>query len=109
MILPRRWRIHLHCFTGSSDEAQRWYCYFFNTYIGVTNLVTSSTEEGDLVRNAVRSTPLKRLLLETYAPYFLPKEEKKYKICHPPMARYVAKKIAELKCTEENVIRMQTR
>ena len=72
---------------------------FLNTYIGVTNLVTSSTKEGDLVRNVVRSTPLKRLLLENDAPYFLPKEEKKYKICHPPLARYVAKKIAELKCT----------
>ena len=106
-ILPRRWKIHLHCFTVSSDEAQRWYRYFFNAYIGVTNLVTSSTKEGDQVRNVVRSTPLKRLL-KIDSPYFLPKEEKKYRICHPPMARYVAKKIAELKCTEEKVIRMQT-
>ena len=107
-ILPRRWKIHLHCFTGSSDEAQRWCRYFFNAYIGVTNLVSSSTKDGDRVRNVVRSTPLKRLLLETDSPYFLPKEEKKYRICHPPMARYVAKKLAELKHIDEREIRMQT-
>lgn len=70
-IVPRNWKIHCHCFTNSYSNAKLWINEFPNLYIGVTPLVTyrSATPTHDLARKL----PLNKLLLETDAPYFVPR------------------------------------
>lgn len=70
-MLPKNYFIHLHCFTDDWDWAQKWMSEFPNLFIGITNLVTynSAVETHDVVKRI----PLDRLLLETDAPYFVPR------------------------------------
>ena len=70
-MVPKDHKIHCHCFTGYYYNAKRWLEAFPNLYIGVTPLVTYATARPshDLARNI----PLNRLLLETDAPYFIPR------------------------------------
>ncbi|EDO48757.1 predicted protein, partial [Nematostella vectensis] len=94
--MPTDWKIHLHCYTGSVDFAQKFLHQFSNLYIGLTGIVTSSNARD--VQNLARQIPLDRLLLETDAPYFVPsKISKSHKWAHPGMAIYVAEAIADIK------------
>ena len=94
--LPRDWKIHLHCFTGSACAAQKFLKEFPNLYVGITGLVTfAKTKE---IHELAYDVPLERLLLETDAPYFVPSQvSKQNKWSHPGMALYVADRIAEIK------------
>ena len=73
-LVPRNYRIHRHCFTGSWSEAELWLKKFPNSYIGVTPLVTHSGGRSLAVREMVANIPLDKLLLETDAPYFIPRQ-----------------------------------
>ena len=60
-----------HCFTGSADEAVEY--LELGLYIGVTGWICDERRGGELQR-AVREIPLDRILLETDAPYLLPRD-----------------------------------
>lgn len=61
-----------HCFTNSYSVIEPFLSEFSNLCVGFTGLVTyrHATE----ARAAVRKIPLDRILLETDAPYFLPRQ-----------------------------------
>ncbi|XP_062574788.1 putative deoxyribonuclease TATDN2 [Saccostrea cucullata] len=96
-MVPRLYKIHCHCFTGDFTSAKLWLDYFPNLYIGLTPLVTYRTAKG--ARDVAKFIPLKRLLLESDAPYFvprtIPKESMNYS--HPGLCVTVAEEVARLK------------
>lgn len=95
-MLPVDYSIHLHCFTDSWEWAQKWLEAFPNLCIGLTNLVTFPSAEK--VHEVAKNIPLKRLLLETDAPYFLPRPLPRHlRWSHPGMALHAAAQIAALK------------
>ncbi|KAF8766891.1 putative deoxyribonuclease TATDN2 like protein [Argiope bruennichi] len=95
-LLPEDYTFHLHCFTENWKWAQKWLEAFPNVYIGITNLVTYGSAKP--THEVAKSIPLNHLLLETDAPYFLPRKiSKKIKWSHPGMAIYVAAQIAALR------------
>jgi TatD DNase family protein len=62
-----------HCFTGGPDELEDY--LELGLFVGVTGWVCDERRGQDL-RDAVPSIPLDRLLLETDAPYLLPRDLK---------------------------------
>uniref|UniRef100_A0A0B6Z6Z9 Uncharacterized protein n=1 Tax=Arion vulgaris TaxID=1028688 RepID=A0A0B6Z6Z9_9EUPU len=69
-MVPRTWRIHLHCFCGNMEVADIWMDTFPNLYIGLTPVITYRSAYDSI--NSARHIPLNRLLLETDSPYFVP-------------------------------------
>jgi TatD DNase family protein len=59
-----------HCFTGGIEEMQAY--LELGLHIGVTGWICDERRGVDLV-NAVRQAPLDRLMIETDAPYLLPR------------------------------------
>ncbi|KAF8766890.1 putative deoxyribonuclease TATDN2 like protein [Argiope bruennichi] len=95
-ILPIDYTIHLHCFTDTWEWAQKWLNEFPNLCIGITNVVTFPSAES--VHEVAKNIPLNRLLLETDAPYFIPKRGcQGMRWSHPGLAIHVAAQIAALK------------
>ncbi|NP_001122165.1 putative deoxyribonuclease TATDN2 [Danio rerio] len=95
--VPRDYKIHRHCFTNSYSVIEPFLKEFTNLCVGFTGLVTyhRATE----ARDAVRKIPLNRILLETDAPYFLPRQVPK-SICrfaHPGMGIHTLREISLLK------------
>ena len=60
-----------HCFTGGPDELKK--LLALNLYIGITGWLCDE-RRGTSLREAVRKLPLNRMLLETDAPYLMPKD-----------------------------------
>jgi TatD DNase family protein len=60
-----------HCFTGNADELEAYVAA--GLYIGVTGWICDDRRADDL-RQAVARLPLDRVMLETDAPYLLPKD-----------------------------------
>lgn len=60
-----------HCFTNSYQVIEPFLREFPNLYVGFTALITYV--KAAEVRNALRHIPLNRIVLETDAPYFLPR------------------------------------
>lgn len=61
-----------HCFTNNYEVIEPFLTEFPNLYVGFTALITYS--RATEARNAVRQIPLDRIVLETDAPYFLPRQ-----------------------------------
>jgi TatD DNase family protein len=59
-----------HCFTGTRDQMNAY--LDLGLYIGVTGWICDERRGGDL-RNAVAGLPLDRVMIETDAPYLLPR------------------------------------
>lgn len=95
--VPKDHKIHRHCFTGRYSVIEPLLDYFPNLTVGFTALLTyPSAHEA---RETVRKIPLNRLLVETDAPYFLPRQVPK-SVCqysHPGVALHTVKEIARLK------------
>ncbi len=70
-MVPRDYKIHCHCFTAAYANDKLWLDAFPNLYIGLTPLVTYRTATP--THDTAMNIPLNRLLLETDAPYFIPK------------------------------------
>ena len=70
-MIPRDYKIHCHCFTGYWSSAKLWLDAFPNLYIGMTPLVTYRSAKSS--HGLARNIPIDRLLLETDAPYFVPR------------------------------------
>ncbi len=60
-----------HCFTGNTDEAQEYLA--MGMCIGITGWICDERRGQDLQR-AVRDVPLDKIMLETDAPYLLPRD-----------------------------------
>ncbi|KAL1790987.1 deoxyribonuclease TATDN2 [Sigmodon hispidus] len=71
-FVPSDYKIHRHCFTGSYSVIEPLLKYFPNMSVGFTAVLTySSAWEA---RDALRQIPLERIIVETDAPYFLPRQ-----------------------------------
>ena len=104
-----------HCFTGSVDEALAY--VDMGMYIGVTGWICDERRGHDLQR-AVRDIPVDRIMLETDAPYLLPRNleikperPRRNEPCYLPhicqvTARYMGMEASELaRITVENTRR----
>ncbi|XP_054473289.1 putative deoxyribonuclease TATDN2 isoform X2 [Anoplopoma fimbria] len=95
--VPREYKIHRHCFTNSYPVIEPFLTEFPNLYVGFTALITyfKATE----ARDAVRKIPLNRIVLETDAPYFLPRQVRKdvCRFSHPGMGIHTLKELSLLK------------
>jgi TatD DNase family protein len=60
-----------HCFTGTAKEVVDY--IEMDMYIGITGWICDEKRGGDL-REAVKEIPLDRIMLETDAPYLLPRD-----------------------------------
>ena len=60
----------VHCFTGSRDELRAYLA--LGCYIGITGWICDERRGGAL-RSAVKDIPLDRLMIETDAPFLLPR------------------------------------
>jgi len=70
-----RWRDKLsggvaHCFTGTVDEAKA--CLDIDLHIGITGWLCDE-RRGEALQQAVKYIPLERLMIETDAPYLMPR------------------------------------
>ncbi len=87
----------VHCFTDGPKEAQEY--IELGCHLGITGWVTDARRGGAL-REAVARIPRERLLLETDAPYLLPKiiePKPKGRRCEPMHLPRVASAVAELR------------
>ncbi|XP_029907074.1 putative deoxyribonuclease TATDN2 [Myripristis murdjan] len=95
--VPRDYKIHRHCFTNSYPVIEPFLTEFPNLCVGFTALITypRATE----AREAVRKIPLHRIVLETDAPYFLPRQVGKdvCQFAHPGMGIHTLREISLLK------------
>ncbi|KAH0630211.1 hypothetical protein JD844_012944 [Phrynosoma platyrhinos] len=95
--VPKDYKIHRHCFTGRYSVIEPLLDYFPNLTVGFTAVLTyPSAHEA---RESVRKIPLSRIVVETDAPYFLPRQVHK-SVCqysHPGVALHTVKEIARLK------------
>lgn len=64
----------VHCFTGDEQQVKKYVSLGF--YIGVTGWICDE-RRGEALQNAVKHIPLDRLLIETDAPYLLPRNMEK--------------------------------
>ncbi|XP_006900602.1 PREDICTED: putative deoxyribonuclease TATDN2-like [Elephantulus edwardii] len=96
-FVPSDYKIHRHCFTGSYPVIEPLLKYFPNMSVGFTAVLTySSAWEA---RDALRQIPLERIIVETDAPYFLPRQVPK-SLCqyaHPGLALHTVREIARVK------------
>ncbi|XP_062853079.1 putative deoxyribonuclease TATDN2 isoform X2 [Trichomycterus rosablanca] len=95
--VPRDYKIHRHCFTNSYSVIEPFLSEFSNLFVGFTALVTYPNALD--ARHAVRRIPLNRILLETDAPYFLPRQVPKTvcRFAHPGMGIHTLREISLLK------------
>ncbi|CAK5263441.1 unnamed protein product [Mycena citricolor] len=111
--VPKDHKIHIHCFTDSPAFAQRLLDWFPNLYIGITGVIsyTSNADTSTTVRNMFEGvgSPRLRILLETDAPYMVPApiytapafataegKGKKLPFCHSGMVPWTASFVADL-------------
>ena len=92
----RNSKIHVHCFTGTRDFAERLLALDAEIFIGFTGIVTFKNAVN--VREAAEIVPDNRMLLETDAPYMAPVPYRG-KPCHSGYIPYIAKTLAETRKT----------
>lgn len=98
--VPVDYRIHVHCFTDSPEFAQRLLDHFPNLHIGITGVISYSTNVNTsaTVRHMVSRPEGPRFLLETDAPYMVPGNiynslpgfKGRLPLCHTAMIPWVA-------------------
>ncbi|XP_032090857.1 putative deoxyribonuclease TATDN2 [Thamnophis elegans] len=95
--VPKDYKIHRHCFTGRYSVIEPFLDYFPNLMVGFTALM--SYPSANEARDSVRKIPLNRIVVETDAPYFLPRQVPKCvsQFSHPGLALHTVKEIACLK------------
>ena len=98
----------LHCFTGDASALQNYLA--LGLYIGVTGWVCDE-RRGEQLQALVPDIPLERLLIETDAPFLLPrtiKPKPKSRRNEPQYLTYVCQQIADLKGCEFTEVAKQT-
>lgn len=101
----------VHCFTGSLSQMQQYVDLGF--YIGVTGWVCDP-KRGEALREAVSQLPLDKVVLETDAPYLMPKTLKsKSRNNQPANLPHIAQAVASImnvelselqRCSTENAL-----
>ena len=71
LLLPQLPGAVLHCFTGTAAELEE--CLALGLHIGITGWICDE-RRGDTLRELVPRIPADRLMLETDAPYLLPRD-----------------------------------
>jgi TatD DNase family protein len=98
-----------HCFTGGTRELEDYLS--LGLHIGVTGWVCDE-RRGQELREAVPRIPADRLLVETDAPYLLPRDlapQPKSRRNEPSFLPHIVRKIAQLRATTfESVAAMST-
>lgn len=91
-----------HCFTGSIEELNDY--VLLDMYVGVTGWICDE-RRGQVLQQAVKNIPLDRIMLETDAPYLLPRdlqvkplEKNRNEPCFLP---HIAKSVAKYMGLEE--------
>ncbi|KAK2507733.1 hypothetical protein MC885_008550 [Smutsia gigantea] len=95
--VPHDYKIHRHCFTGSYTDIKPFLNYFPNMSVGFTGAVTYFSARE--IRETLKEIPFDRILVESDAPYFLPRGIPR-SLCpysHPGMALYTVHEIARVK------------
>jgi TatD DNase family protein len=90
-----------HCFTGTAEQA----CVYveMGLHIGVTGWICDE-RRGQSLRDAVRVIPLDRLLIETDAPYLIPRDLKPRPKSHRNEPMYLPAVLNRLAmCRDESV------
>jgi len=98
--------MHIHCFTDSPALAASILSHFPNSFIGITGVITYSSNLN--TTEMVRVTPLERLLLETDSPFMVPNNVQKaiksmggkstrLPVCWSGMIPYTAEWVADIK------------
>jgi TatD DNase family protein len=82
----------IHCFTGERDDARRY--LELGLHVSVSGIVTF--RGADRLRDAVRTVPLDRLLIETDAPYLAPVPHRGRRN-EPAHVRFVAEAVAAVR------------
>ncbi|XP_060691024.1 putative deoxyribonuclease TATDN2 [Hemiscyllium ocellatum] len=102
--VPKDYRIHRHCFTGRYEVIEPFLQEFSNLSVGFTALLTYPTAV--MAREAVRRIPIERIVVETDAPYFLPRGISKRVCCysHPGLALYTLMEIAKQKAMKLSTV-----
>ena len=98
----------LHCFTGNKDALTRY--LKLGLYIGITGWVCDE-RRGQELQTLIPSIPLNRLLIETDAPFLIPRTVKpkpKSRKNEPALLPYVCQTLAQLYDVDESVIAKQT-
>ncbi|MDR2580310.1 MAG: TatD family hydrolase [Fibromonadaceae bacterium] len=86
--------VHLHCYTGTLDFAEKVLSLKGNYFFGITGALTF--EKTVTIKEAASLIPLNRMLLETDAPYLAPVPFRG-KICTPAMIPNTAQVLADIK------------
>lgn len=93
----------VHCFTGDRATVEQYLSMGFS--IGITGWICDDRRAGEL-REAVRAIPLDRILLETDAPYLVPRDVPGLSRTNvPENIVYVAKKLAKFMNVSEEELR----
>ncbi|XP_067855073.1 putative deoxyribonuclease TATDN2 [Heptranchias perlo] len=102
--VPKDYRIHRHCFTGRYEVIEPFLQEFSNLSVGFTALLTYPTAV--VTKEAVRRIPIERIVVETDAPYFLPRQVSKRECCysHPGLALYTIMEIAKQKAMKLSTV-----
>jgi TatD DNase family protein len=102
----------VHCFTGTLQEAKTYLDKDF--YLGFTGAITDIKRFAHL-KDVIHYTPLNRLMIETDAPFMLPKNVPKHKLTphqerrnEPAFLPFVAQYIAEIKNITLETVAEQT-
>ncbi|XP_061730727.1 putative deoxyribonuclease TATDN2 isoform X2 [Nerophis ophidion] len=95
--VPRDYKIHRHCFTNSYPVIEPFLEEFPNLYVGFTALITYPSAFP--ARDAACKVPLSRIVLETDAPYFLPRTVRKdvCQFAHPGMGIHTLQELSLLR------------
>jgi TatD DNase family protein len=95
----------VHCFTDSKRELKR--LLDNDCYIGITGWICDDRRNQQLLE-AVRYIPLDRLMIETDAPWLIPRTLKKVRRNEPAFLIHVAKRLAQEMGIELNEVISKT-
>jgi len=87
-------KVHIHCYTGTADFAEKVLSLKGTYFFGFTGAVTF--DKTATIREAAAIIPLNKILLETDAPYLAPVPFRG-KICTPAMIPNIAQVLANIK------------
>lgn len=111
-FLPQLPKVVVHCFTGSLEEAKTYLDQGF--YLGFTGAITDKKRFSHL-KQVIKYVPLNRIMIETDAPFMLPKNISKNvantfhnRRNEPAYLSYVAETIASFKNIKTEEVALQT-
>ncbi len=93
-------KMHLHCFSSTTEDLLLWNNTFKNVFFGFTPVLCKQTRKNEALMDAVRVVSINRLLLETDSPHFVPPliaNLNEINISFPSFCYFTAKAISIIK------------